>query len=551
MTRVLVLLTFVALGGAYPAAVRQEPIDQSTRLALLGKVWGLAKYFHPQVAEGTVDWDAALLEAIPRVKSAGTKAELNEELMRLIRAAGTAPRLRSGASVAQAESDPAFAWIEDRALLDAATIGELKSIRLAEVARTNRYVRPGSSQPDFSTEAAYDAPSYPTEGMRLLALFRFWNMIQYYAPNRDITDQPWSDVLGSFVQRFIDAADVTAYNLVVCELTAAINDTHAFTSSPTLTVHWGTYAPPLRTRFIESQTVVTRVFDRLSGGADIKVGDVITDVNGVPAPQLRESLRKYIQASNEGSLQRNIDRVMLGVRAFTSVTLGISRGGVARRVTVSAQALGNLSSEESILDGQLPKWRVMPGNIGYVHMGRLLPAEVPAMKAALAGTRGIVFDVRNYPQGTMYLIAEWLNPESRPFAKFTRPRYDRPGTMEWTANYSAGPATPRTDYYRGRIVLLGDDRTQSHAEFTMMALRTAPDVTVIGTPTSGADGNVSLIALPGSIRTYFSGLGVYYPDGSPTQRVGIVPDIVLEPTIRGIQAGVDELLDRAIAVINR
>jgi hypothetical protein len=35
------------------------------------------------------------------------------------------------------------------------------------------------------------------------------------------------------------------------------------------------------------------------------------------------------------------------------------------------------------------------------------------------------------------------------------------------------------------------------------------------------------------------------------QRIGIVPDIVLEPTIRGIQAGVDELLDRAIQVINR
>lgn len=83
----------------------------------------------------------------------------------------------------------------------------------------------------------------------------------------------------------------------------------------------------------------------------------------------------------------------------------------------------------------------------------------------------------------------------------------------------------------------------------MMALRTAPDVTIVGSPTAGADGNVSLITLPGGVRTYFSGLGVYYPDRSPTQRIGIVPDIVSMPTIAGIQNGVDEVLEEALALL--
>jgi C-terminal processing protease CtpA/Prc len=114
---------------------------------------------------------------------------------------------------------------------------------------------------------------------------------------------------------------------------------------------------------------------------------------------------------------------------------------------------------------------------------------------------------------------------------------------------NAGPASPNGGYYRGKVILLGDERTQSHAEFTMMALRTAPDVTIVGSPTAGADGNVSLITLPGGITTYFSGLGVFYPDGSPTQRVGIVPDIVAVPTIAGIQNGVDEVLERALSLV--
>lgn len=550
MKRALVLLMFVALGSAYPAAIRDE-VDQPTRLAALAKVWGLVKYFHPQVADGAVDWDQALLDAIPRVKAATTRAELNDEILRLIRAAGTAPRIRPGASMAQAETDPAFRWIEDGALFDSVTREALKEVRLAEVSRTNRYVRAAQSNPDFSGEAAYESPVYPNEAMRLLALFRYWNIIQYYAPYRDVIDVPWPDVLVQLIPRFSDAADATAYHLAVCELTASINDTHASTSSQVLFEYWGVYMAPLRTRFIESQTVVTRALDRLLVGADVKAGDIITEINGVSTAELRQRMRKYINASNEGSLQRNIDALLLRQRSSGTIALGVLRSGSVKRVNVPAQATSAIFSEEATLDGNLPKWQVLEGNVGYVHMGRLQIADVPAMKAALANTQGIVFDVRNYPNGTMYLIAEWLNPASRQFAKFTKPRYDQPGTIEWTAPYSAGPSAFNAAHYRGPIVLLGDDRTQSHAEFTMMALKTAPDVTVIGTPTSGADGNVALVALPGGVRTYYSGLGVFYPDGSPTQRVGIVPDIELAPTIRGIQTGTDELLARARQIITR
>ncbi|MDR1672079.1 MAG: hypothetical protein LBS09_01240 [Bacteroidales bacterium] len=46
-----------------------------------------------------------------------------------------------------------------------------------------------------------------------------------------------------------------------------------------------------------------------------------------------------------------------------------------------------------------------------------------------------------------------------------------------------------------------------------------------------------------------SGIGVYYPDGRETQRTGIAMDEVVEFTIRGIIEGRDELLERAIAII--
>ena len=43
--------------------------------------------------------------------------------------------------------------------------------------------------------------------------------------------------------------------------------------------------------------------------------------------------------------------------------------------------------------------------------------------------------------------------------------------------------------------------------------------------------------------------GVFYPDGAPTQRVGILADVEVLPTVAGIRAGRDEVLEAAIRQI--
>ena len=553
MRRLWPLLIVAALGLTPASVLRaQADLDQTTRLATLGRVWGLLKYFHPDVTGGalTLDWDAALIDAIPRFKAASTRSALNDEILRLVRAAGPEPRLPGGVSADQPETDAHFAWLDDRGIFDTSTMQALKTIRRATVPQSSRYVRPvpNVGNPDFSREAPWGGGALPNEAERLLALFRYWNMVQYYFPNRDIMDRPWSDVLAEFVPRFVNAADALAYHFTAAELIACINDSHGAFSSPTLNPYWGVNTPGVRTRFIESQTVVTRVMTDYTGEADVRVGDVITAIGGVPAAEVRARVAKYVASSNEGALQRSVENFVLRTSGAT-LSLGLSRGNSRHTVSLRTFPASQISGAETALVNRQPKWQLMSGNIGYVNMGLLLSADVPAMIAALGGTRAIVFDVRNYPDFTLYLIAQWLNPEARRFATFTAPDFRRPGTFTGTATVQAGPSSPRTDYYRGRVLVLGDERTLSRAEFTMMALRTAPDVIVLGSPTAGADGNVSQIDLPGGIRTWFSGLGVYYPDGSPTQRVGIVPDIEVRPTVLGIRNGVDEVLQRALTLV--
>ena len=82
-----------------------------------------------------------------------------------------------------------------------------------------------------------------------------------------------------------------------------------------------------------------------------------------------------------------------------------------------------------------------------------------------------------------------------------------------------------------------------------MSLRNGPNVTVIGSNSIGADGNVTYLPLPGGLSVRFTGLGVYTPEGGQTQRIGLSPDIYVERTIAGVRDKRDELMEAAISYI--
>ena len=143
-----------------------------------------------------------------------------------------------------------------------------------------------------------------------------------------------------------------------------------------------------------------------------------------------------------------------------------------------------------------------------------------------------------------FALGQFLVERSTPFARFTLADLANPGMFRWTTPPLAiDPQAPR---YEGKVVILVDETSMSQAEYTAMALRVAPGAMVVGSTTAGADGNLSTIPMPGGQRAAISGLGVFYPDRRPTQQIGIVPDLVVEPTIAGIRAGRDEVLEAAV-----
>jgi hypothetical protein len=182
-------------------------------------------------------------------------------------------------------------------------------------------------------------------------------------------------------------------------------------------------------------------------------------------------------------------------------------------------------------------------------MGELTTTDVTPMYNLLRNCTSIIFDVRNYPQGTIWaLAAKMLTSGQHPFARFTEPDVEYPGTYHWTTTYlgSSFNSIP----YTGQVIILMNEQTQSHAEYTCMGLETLPNVVKVGSQTAGADGNISLFRLSQDLYGGFTTLGTFYPNGDSTQRIGIRPDTLVYPTPEGIRHHRDEVLEKALQIAN-
>src|SRR6516225_7839358 len=69
--RTLLCSIFLVLADPFSVSCDGEAdVKRTERLVCLCKVWGTIRYLHPYLAYGDIDWDAALVAALPRVEAA-------------------------------------------------------------------------------------------------------------------------------------------------------------------------------------------------------------------------------------------------------------------------------------------------------------------------------------------------------------------------------------------------------------------------------------------------------------------------------------------------
>ena len=203
--------------------------NDTTKWAITCRVWGLLKYYHPNVTAGKLDWDKVLLESLEAISYVNTPDALNFELNKMLNSAGEYSYKEDKEWNDSLKMNVNLSWLNSSFIDDSLKI-ELKKIASIEVKYPSFYgvdyehiVLQNEKNYDFEVSS-----SQKSVNLRLLSFFRYWNVIYYFFPHKYLMDRSWDVILSEYIPKFIESVDPQSYNNTFLKLAATLNDGHAY-----------------------------------------------------------------------------------------------------------------------------------------------------------------------------------------------------------------------------------------------------------------------------------------------------------------------------------
>ncbi|MDV8114364.1 S41 family peptidase [Bacillus sp. BAU-SS-2023] len=522
--------------------------NQIDNLKKLCKVWGVVKYYHPEVVAGNVNFDYELFRVMPDTINAKNSQEANKVIYTWVKNLGDVEENSSGKNDENKKIalERDLSWIKNTNYLDKDLSQLLVKISNSNILKRNKAYTTFDKDvglSNFENENLYEEMDYDDDGYKLLALFRYWNIIEYYYPYTDIIEENWDEVLTTFIPKFVNTESELDYKLAISELTTKIHDPHAgvYDINETLTKYWGNKYAPIEFDLVEDSIVIKKIFPKYKNKCELKQGDIVLEINDKDIFEVIKEKSKYRSLSRKEAIVNCLQGYLFRT-SNDSIKLKLKRDGKDIIKNVKCY------NDQSMFDIKEPSHKLIDENIGYINPGQLSKNEIDKIMDKFMNTEGIIVDLREYPsEFIVYDLGKMIISKPTIFSKISLPSQSVPGEFIFEKDQIVNPDDKK--HYKGKVTILMNERSQSQSEFTVMALRKGTKAKVIGSNSIGTDGNITEVYLPGGVTTTITGLGVYNPDGSQTQRIGLKADIYIKPTIDGIKEGRDELLEKAIEVI--
>jgi len=552
---ILVLALFAAIGLMDCSS--NKVIGETQRPAGLCKVWGFLKYYHPNISAEDLDWDQTLMDLWPSFLENDVD-QYQHNILKLIDLAGKVDACQSCVAGSRDTllSTVDFTWFENE-LFNEEISQKLNFILDNKTAFENKYVKPSNlDDVDFSLEKSFKDLDTLNTSHRLLALFRYWNGIEYFYPYKQLMDKDWSEVLEAFIPRFLADQPEYAYFLNLRALAGNLNDGHSWVTSKKHELeYFGKYpAVAFRVAKVDTQFMVSSfISDSLARLDLLEIGDEITHLEGIPIQTAFKQRKEYTTTqANSTELENGIFEVLFS-GSTRELHLTIRRDGKPLTVDVTRYTRSELfHKNRKPFPFNYPTWRAVSDKISYINMGKMNSDEiVQEVVDSTFQAKTLILDFRNYPAFMPFFTLLNHFYEKYPTLQlFTLPSFDNPGYFKEVGHenelHEGLLLEHKPPVFQGQLILLVNERTKSRSEFFVSILQAYPNVTTIGSQTAGSNGNVRSMVLPGDIHTYFTGMGSYYGNGNQMQRKGIEIDISLAPSLEGIRMHEDQYLERAI-----
>ena len=382
-----------------------------------------------------------------------------------------------------------------------------------------------------------EVPDTSDVDVRLADLVVAWNVFRHFYPYWSETGVDWDERLRPRLEAAYDATTREAHHQALRRLVAdardghgGVNDTRAGGARGVLAVQFGAEG---------DQIVITAS----AVPADAPVGAAVSAIDGVPAAARLSELSELASGTPQWKRTRAL-RELASCTRDAVVRLAIADGSGERQASLKCDAAQPAAEKrpEPLTELSTGVW--------YVDLTRARMAQIGPVLQKIASATGVVFDLRGYPTDAGAGILPYLidAPESDRWmhvAKLVGP-FGRSAGWE-SFGWNLRPASPRI---AGKVVFLTDRRAISYAESVMGYVADRKLATIVGSTTAGTNGNVASFPVPGGFTVAFTGMRVTGHDAAtPFHLVGVKPDVTASPTIEGLRAGRDEVLERAVALI--
>lgn len=534
---------------SFQFAFSQENINENQKLTSLCKIWGFLKYYHPSVAKGKFMWDEELINKISEIEKVNSKTEINEIYNSWLTKLGEVPRIEIKPNEKEYfEKNFNLNWIKDKSIFNDNLIEKLTFIEQNRCQDGQFYISRKGNKAELTNELNY-ANSFPTKDIRIVEFFRFWNLVEYFYPHKYKIEEDWSNLLAETIPKILNCKNHTSYHLIYVELLEKMKDSHAYFHSQPLNAYYGMKVTPVVSKYSEGKLIVTEYKDKkLANENNIFVGDIISKINNRTIDEIFEKKKKYIIAANDTKKMKiftNLDYFFTSSKDTVSIT--IERENKIFNNTIKTYFRKELDKTNKETIDEKIKWKKLEDNIGYVNMKNSDVPDVEEIYENLKNTKAIIFDIRNYPNYFGKELVEKFGKSKKVSAKNIYADLDYPGKFYWK-DITYG-TEKEISPYNGKIIILVNENSQSRSEWTAMQLQTLENSFVIGSQTAGSDGELLKYKI-NNIETAFTINGVFYPNKDETQGCGIKIDVEIKPTLKGLKANKDEVLERAIEFIN-